>query len=220
MNRKRILTATLLFAVFALPVRAYEEPILLASFNVRAGLGTTPPPTDRRVAFVIGVGTKDTIGLPIDEVGDQVFWSHGSSGVVDFTAKNEKDFPSFASSVTDGANDILYTLAALAPGGGGGNGGGGFESDKLCKTYPCVGRPPDLLGYRLDILRLIVRSVDFERFEPKPGFFIDVRYDIAYEFYGTPIPEPHTLTLLSIAVGAWKLRMAKGPVVGTVALRK
>ena len=59
---------------------------------------------------------------------------------------------------------------------------------------------PDFAGYTLDFVRLNVTELNFERIEPEPGLFIDVEFNVRYDFYGVPIPEPSMSVLLITGV--------------------
>jgi len=187
-----------LVALLSSAATAAAGPVLLASVDVRGGQGADSPPVDQRVAFVLALFPDFTPDTQHDGFGDDAFWGDGAVGFVDFTAYNEDDFAEFADLATNGTNNFYLFFAQLA--GGGGAGGGAPESNWLCPSYPCDDRPPDLYGNRLDFVRLVVHSVDFERFEPEPGSVVDLVYDLTYEFYGTPIPDPETLVLSTIGV--------------------
>ncbi len=178
---------------------ASAESVLLTSVNIRAGQGADSHPADERIAFVLTLFPEFTPDTRHNGLGDDIFWGNGAAGFVDFTAKNEDDFANFANLATNGVNNFYLFFAQWA--GGGGAGGGAPESNWFCPSYPCDDRPPDFEGFRLDSVRLLVHNLDFERFEPEPGVFVDLVYDLTYEFYGTPIPNPGTLVLITVGAG-------------------
>lgn len=198
--------------VYGLPLMlasatASAGPVLLASVDVHGGQGGTFPPVDQRVAFVLTLFPEFTPDTKHDGLGDDVFWGDGAVGFVDFTVKNEDDFANFADLATNGVNNFYLFFAQLA--GGGGAGGGAPESNWFCPSYPCDDRPPDFEGFRLDSVRLLVHNLDFERFEPEPGSVVDLVYDLTYEFYGTPIPEPLAIALTIPTVVCWAARRVR-----------
>ncbi|MBU0716609.1 MAG: hypothetical protein KJ749_00030 [Planctomycetes bacterium] len=170
---------------------AHAGPVLLAYFDQTSGVasaGTAPPP-EHRAQFVLELTPYPAVLGP--RVGLGVFWEDGDSGVFDFTAETDNGFVGFADFATNGIDDWLMDLI-LFPGGGGG-GGGAPESVRL-------GTSPDLSGYRLALVRLIVHDVTIESFSPEDQPDLEgtrVLGHLTYEFYGTVIPEPTTLCLLA-----------------------
>ena len=59
------------------------------------------------------------------------------------------------------------------------------------------------MGYELDFVRLIVRSVHFE---PWLSDGVTVNYGLTYEFYGSVVPEPETLGLLCAGLSLGLIR--------------
>lgn len=169
---------------------ARAGPVLLASLDEISGIsssGTGPPP-EPRVQFVLELSPHPTVLGP--RVGLGVFWEDGDTGVVDFTPETDDGFVGFAGFATNGIDDWLTDLIIFQDGGGGG--GGAPESVRLLMS-------PDLVGYQLDFLRLLVHDLTIEEFSPedRPDLHgIRVLANLTYEFYRTPIPEPGTLMFL------------------------
>ena len=188
---------------------ASAGPVLLASVDLRGGQSANSPPLEQRVAFILTLFPEFTPDTQHDGLGDDVFWGDGAVGFVDFTAKNEDDFASFADLATNGVNNFYLFFAQWA--GGGGAGGGAPESNWLCPSSPCDDQPPDLLGNRLDFVRLVVHSVEFDQVEVAPG---EVEYrtfeDLTYEFYGTPVPEPEMLSIVGVGTIVFYFGMYRG----------
>ena len=166
-------------------------PVLLASLDETSGISSsgTGPPAEPRVQFVLELAPQPTVlGF---RVGLGVFWEDGDTGAIDFTPETDNGFVGFAGFATNGIDDWLSDLIIFPDGGGGG--GGAPESVRLLMT-------PDLVGYQLDFLRLIVHDLTIEEFSPvdRPDLQgIRVLANLTYEFYGALIPEPTTITVLA-----------------------
>lgn len=186
-------------SVLASCAMVHAGPVLLASFDLTSGVGSagTGPPPEHHAQFVLElrpfiIGDGPRIGLGL-------FWEDGDSGVADFTLETDSGFSGFADLATNGIDDWLVDLILFPDGGG--SGGGAPESVRL-------GTSPDLIGYQLDVVRLIVHDVTIEPWSPKDSPELDgtrVLAHLTYEFYGTVIPEPATLSLLA-AGAAYLLR--------------
>lgn len=187
---KRISQITLVaFFVSSGVVRA--GMVLLASFDIH-GEPAHAPETEQRVEFFLELRPFDA-DPPGSRLREGTFWSEGEQGIHEFSALDTAEFALFADLATNGVND-KYLLYTFWPGGIG-SAQGGFES-RLFGREPALGELPDLFGFELDLVRISVRNVDFEPWPmPDPTGF-EVTYDLTYEFYGTPIPEPGTLLLL------------------------
>lgn len=180
----------------------HAGPVLLASFDQTSGVessGTGPPP-EHRAQFVLEL-TPYPVVLGA-RIGLGVFWEDGDSGVVDFTPETDTGFVGLADLATNGIDDWVMDLI-IFPGGGGG-GGGAPESVRL-------GTSPDLIGYQLDLVRLIVHDVTIAGFSPEDNPDLEgtrVLGHLTYEFYGTVIPEPTTVTLLTaaVAIACWRTK--------------
>lgn len=186
----------LLVTALGTPTRA--DPVVLASVE-RFLSGAGAPEPEFRVRIVLA---HDSVPPPLNEVrlGDDLWWEDGQSGMVDFDIDGDPEFAEFASRLTDGVDEVLFILVEGTRGGGG---PGGFESAWL-------ERSPDLVGNQLDFIRLIVENVSLEPWEDPYGGGLGVRHnvDLRYEFWGHPIPEPTSLSLL--AIGALALVRRRG----------
>jgi len=166
---------------------AFGEPVLLRSLDLREG-GSSAPETEFEVQIILQHEFKVP---PLDplRLGEGVFWTAGASGAVDFNPANDSSFLPFARRLSDGQDDLLFLLL-LSPDGGGG-GGGGFESLWL-------GISPDLQGYELDSIRLIVHDVSIEPWEKWGLSGVTKTADVTYEFWGHVIPEPTSVLFVTI----------------------
>ncbi len=197
--RWRVLT---LATVLILAPTIYAGPVLLATIHKSGGLGGEPPPADNIIEFRLSASSSPAPSSPA--IGQGIFWTVADVGTsADYDMSNSEPFTDFSHFLTNGIDDHLNFLA-LVPGSGGGD----LESSWLINPIGEDGAP-DLLGSQLDFVRLTINELSFERFEQAPGVFIDVVYDISYELYGVPVPDPSTLALLatsSYLVGFYKRR--------------
>lgn len=175
---------------------ATGSPILLATFDTYDSGGGAPE-SDPRIEFVLQLPTAfpptDFFGLGQDR---NIFWNDRELGTAYFNATNDPAFDLFALHATDGIDD-RFMLWTRFPSGGG-NGRLGVESELF-------GLSPDLVGNRLDYVKLTVFDVRFEPWVPDPETFPDIQgYEylgfVRYEFYGTPVPEPEAFAILAIGV--------------------
>jgi|CXWL01.1.fsa_nt_gi hypothetical protein len=178
MNRSLVVLALLSSAT-----TAYAGPVLLAAFDNHVhGPGYVFPET--QVQFILElVGSEDYVDL-----GTGYYWSDGDTGTIDLTPSTDPGFPLFAELITNGVDDrlgdgIIWTHQGY---------GGGVLYDAL--ESDILGLTPDLTGSRLDFVRLIVRSVEFEpEIMPDDRIGYRVNYDLTFQFYGVAVPEPSTL---------------------------
>jgi hypothetical protein len=127
---------------------ASDPPVLLGWINDTAGgssLGT----------FSALQNTLTVAAAPMSSDGR--WWDlgrgigHNSSGVTNFMAGDDPDFPAVATFFTDGLDGFVGMETALFPFGGGG-GGGSPESYVLQRN-------PDFVGYEVDLIRLNITSL-------------------------------------------------------------
>jgi hypothetical protein len=171
---------------------AQADQQLLGSFDLTT-LGGLYPATEPHLQVLL---VHDDDVLPYDpvELSDGAFWEDGQTGVVDFTASTHPVFDELAARLTDGLDELLYVLV-LGPDGGG--------AAVHYESYWGFGAP-DLVGNRVDLIRWSVDDLSIELdVDPVLGDYYAYELTTAYEFWGEPIPEPATLTLL--AVGALTL---------------
>ena len=122
---------------------------------------------------------------------------------------NDPDFSVFTELMTDGIDQFIISgawnerLGVLSVGGT-----GGLESANLQLLVPSFG--PDLTGYTVERITQVM-TVDIQIPGSDPfgdGVWTDLSMSGAYEFYGTPIPEPTTLVVLLTAGAPYLLRRA------------
>jgi len=182
--RKHIWLVAVVVAESTVAVRA--EPLLLASFR-DVGSPSVAPQDEQQVTFALAL-FADINAPPVPSLGSGTFWEEGETGVMEYTEENNASFGEFSNLATNGRND--HYIAFVRWPDGTGVGAGGPES-RLFDQYPHLGEPPDLVGFRLDLVRLIVETVNFEPWNPAPGKEgYTAYYETTYEFYGSPIPDP------------------------------
>lgn len=168
---------------------------LIASYNVVGFMGTSKStcPNPMMVNLFLEHDSVDFSHVVQLGAGQQ-YWAAGAAGIYDFAPTNTQNFAEFASLLTDGQDDFLLEYLYVEDCGGG-NIGGDSESSRL-------GGVPDLIGNNLEFIRLIVHDIAVDPYDPPcecgPGTQFDA--DITWQFWGTPVPEPATLGLLSFAI--------------------
>ena len=182
------------FFLHALSGTASAGPVLITSLDFHGGLGHAPE-SEQRVEFFFEITSAD-LDPPGIRLRQGTLWSEGDEGIQEFTADTNPSFASFTDMITNGVNDRFLQYSLWPDGMGGAS--GRFESGVFDRDL-AAGDPPDLIGYRIDMLRLIVRDVDFEPwpFPQNNGFTVD--YNLTLEFYGAVVPEPLTLVILLVA---------------------
>lgn len=185
------------------------DPILLASYD-RTIRGGGRPGSDPY--FQIGLeiradmpcggyhcivfGSDPDWVTPFDGVGFGVWWGPEEAGSVEFMATNDAGFVELAALATNGIDDNLYVWIVWPHDSGYvAQGYGGTESMLLTGW-------PDLSGYQLDLVRLTVHDLHIEPYEWPDGIGWVAQPETTWEFHGTPIPEPPTLTLWGIGLFA------------------
>lgn len=178
--------------LIAIASSASAEQVLLASFHQEGGFGTTN--TTARVGFVLSLFEDDIDDLVLIGVDPSAsswpyvqpnrFWEEGETGVLEFTASNEIGFGEFSQAATDGIDNNFVIWNAWDIHGIGGQGG---------KESGLFDLPTDLVGHTLESVRLTVNEI---KFDPQGALGREWHWNITYEFYGSPIPEPATLTIL------------------------
>ncbi len=188
LRRVHIQAALGLFILSILP-SPLKAGTLLSSFSLHAGAGPAPCQSTRTQFFL----EHDSQGFThIVTLGQGLrFWGDGEAGFIDFTPSNSPAFSEFAALVSDGQDDFIVSLGYAE--GCGGGGPGFMESEML-------GGAPDLAGWQLESVRLIVHDITVEAYDPPCDCGPGTRFDanITWEFWGTPVPEPGMLGLLGV----------------------
>lgn len=187
---KRTIQTTLALAL-GIAASAWAGPVLLSSYS-EISSGGRAPWSDPRIQIELGL-TSPMTGQGA-HIGSGVFWSQGQTGIFDFSASNSVGFPLFEQLATNGIENQGGISALWSAGGGGGH---GIKDSVLFDRFPPIGRPPDLVGYDLDFIRLIVNRLDFTPWMPERGLEgLYYSYDITIEAYGNLVPESTTVMLL------------------------
>jgi hypothetical protein len=180
----RIKLAIVASLCIAQPVLA--GPVLLASFNKDANAGGgSGPILDDHVQFVLQLPTSPPFGTPVDPnvgVGAGTYWASGSSGSARFNVDNDPLMSTFGTLATDGMDTWIGIYTQW----------GGYVQPES----EVFGRAPDLMGYGLSEIELVARFVEVIPLSDLGGSM--VYWDVTYNFYGMPIPEPSTTLLLSM----------------------
>ena len=168
------------------------EPYLLASRNWHSRGGTASDCPSVSFTFII---KNKPIGYESGYIGDEIEWADGATGSVDFNAINEPEFSEVQAHLTNGINEEIYLYLKHI------YGCGSSESNWL-------GVNPDLVGYHIEFMRLIVHSLSIT--PGSPVNLIDAY--ITWEIWGTILPEvisasiniePGTLNLKSKSKAKW-----------------
>lgn len=133
------------------------------------------------------------------QLGRGVFWEQGDTGSVEFGAATDPGFEVFADLATNGMDDV-FGDGVFWPTGG--------VISRSLESEVFQGSP-DLVGFELDFVRLSVRQVDFTPFESPTGVpGVTVDYDLTYDFFGHPIPEPSSIILVGPGAVGLMIRVA------------
>lgn len=195
------------FTLLTSAATASAGSVLLAS-STQAQTGSVAPQVEPRVQFVLQL--SDSVPLPLvpeNGLGVGVWWEEGTQGFVDFTLQSDVAFGSFANDATDGEDARFAWITGFFEGND--HGLIGPESELLDHA-------PDLIGFQLDRVRLIVDEVHFEPFaiEAYQGYSVDAV--VRYEFYGTSIPEPCTFLLLGIGLALLRRVSRRGRSIASI----
>ncbi len=193
----------LLLVLFCSPVHA--GPVLLGTLDYYTSGGGAPE-TDPRLEFILELPANFFAAPSGLGAGRDLFVENRDLRIIYFNADNEPAFPSFASHATDGIED-QFTLWSLFPSSGG--------SGHLGTESQLFGVSPDLIGNTLDYVRLIVFDVRFAPWTPDPDVHPEIEgfkflAFLRYEFYGTPVPEPESLSLFALCALVVHCRRLRG----------
>ncbi len=166
--------------------RATAGPVLF-TIDKTEGTGVSPLSPIAPVEILLE-HDPGVVPLELTQIGLGILWDDGDSGTVDFTSETDPNFDTFVAGLTNGVDDFISVLVEWPDQGGGG--GGATESSWGFGS-------PDLFGYEIDLILLTVHDVQIDPWM-QDGFYAEV--DLTYEFYGSLIPEPTTLTLLAVGV--------------------
>lgn len=179
---KRLIVVVLLSSA----ATASAGSVLLASYNEDASSGGGGGPIlGNQVQFVLQLPTSPPFGPPVDPnvgVGAGQTWASGSTGSTLFNRHEDPAVASFASFASDGVD---AWIGIYTPWGG-----------YVERESDVFGRAPDLVGYELNDVELVVHFVEVVPLPELNGSM--VHWNVTYNFYGTPIPEPITVSLLCI----------------------
>lgn len=186
-----------ILAILVFSTAARGGPILIDSFGRVEGSGVTGL-TDPRAQLGVSVFALDDLpgATPLDMIlFSDSFLRSGESGVFEFTENTSVVFSELAARFTNGVDNQLR-LSTVWPGFGQVGIRGDLESS-FFERDTTAGEPPDLVGFRLDFIRLIIRDVNIRTFLVQGQDGLIATFDYSYEFHGTPIPEPATFALLA-----------------------
>jgi hypothetical protein len=172
------------------PGQAKAAPVLLAQFSSNSG-GSSSRGTVGDIRFV-------TFGLIYDIPPDFQSFPNGSEvcvgcqlaipiasvsgfGSFDFDATNSPEFTTLVARLTNGTDEILWSLTFLLNASGavldGSGGGGNFESFAF-------GASPDLVGRQIDFIRLTVKNFSLSEQACCGGGGYEYRSELMWQFFG------------------------------------
>ena len=115
-------------------------------------------------------------------------------------ALNELRFLGFATALTDGVNGYIHIQDF-----NGTTWGVGSEANVLGRSVLA----PDFAGYNITQIGFRVNNYYDWYYEPENRFLNTFNYSL--DFYGAPVPEPGTWTLLTLAAASFLLRRKARP---------
>jgi len=130
-----------------------------------------------------------------------LFWEDGFTATIDFDESFDgppfEHFVRMAESVTDGIDEPMALWGYVS--------GGCFQSlpgIPYIMESQVFGRPTDLVGNEIDLIRLIIANLELEQVAGAQTYDLQV----AYEFWGRPIPEPRIAAVIGIATLIFRRR--------------
>ena len=151
---------------------ASDPVVLLGWINNTQGGGAVGNSTAVENIFSIAASPYPTDGQWWD-LGRGI--PHNSTGVTNFTASDDPDFPAIATLLTDGLDGFIRMETVFVPGAGG-MGGGGQESYLLQRN-------PDFVGNEVDIVRLNITDFSLSY----SGGMTSVFENVSWEIWGRPV---------------------------------
>jgi hypothetical protein len=205
MRSRRTLTIALasLSGIIA-PATAFQEPILLAEWDVGVGVGS-PEIFESRWPALVYLSDDSELSAPLFE--DLVLEEDFPVTINDTVSSvNDVDFDDFIGLLTDGVNQEIV-VAQWTHSGPGAGGGGGNELD-LQFLVPRFGS--DLVGYTVDhVTQILTVNIESPGSDPfGDGLWTDWSAAGTYEFYGSRVPEPGALIL--VAAGSFTCMLPLG----------
>ncbi len=191
MRRKVIIAGILLLLTSGGGFAFADDPVLLATYEFWTNGGGAPQ-SDSCVELTLQL-TPQHPPVEYRGLGSDLglFWEDGDQGSFDYDANNDSEFNEFATLASNGIDDVVI-LSTMFPNGGG-KGNIGTESELF-------GAAPDLVGFDLEMVRLIVEEVQIDPWIPDPVNYPQLtgfKYNVfgKYEFYGHIVPEPCSLAV-------------------------
>lgn len=169
---------------------AYGTPVLLAQFgssNGYAGWGTSipvPPPASIYF-FATWMASPPLATFEQIAFGNNVQWYDGDSGYHDFMPGSSSKFDAWVAKITDASDNWVGSGEGML--GHGSMGGASRES--------VAGIYPDLIGARIDYVRLLVNGMNIQVTD---NWVRATWENYTFEIWG--VPEPSTAVLLASAL--------------------
>lgn len=182
-------------------VQGTASTIMLATLPFHGSMAFGPEKWNESAIFTLSQSDS-----PYDpRIGDELWnhWYNNSIGMFDFNAENEPDFNYVVKVLTNGNDDTIWLNIWC-----GGSGGGQGTNESVWG----IGNP-DLIGYNLVFIRLIVHSLLVSYFEVRNLIITGVQYNCSWEIWGNRKVEvvinPRVLNLWSR--GKWTTAYIKLP---------
>jgi hypothetical protein len=188
-----------------LPHGSPDGSVLLVSYpgGASGSTATSDPTVPAGATFCLSHGnpfpTMES-GQPLpssipstDLVGCDRSFAAGASYVVDFDAENTPGFANFATLMTNGIDETVSSMVAFVDGtlhvvhlGSGGGIDEAGLTDRRINGGTSIGglTGPDLTGFTLDRVRLVVSSLQFSVEPQATGYTFSFHYTGSWEFWG------------------------------------
>lgn len=189
----------------------YAGPVLIASSQITQG-GTRPLVSETQVEFILSALSSG--GINQASLGEGIFWNPSNHGVVEFTPNTNAGFTFVEEILTNGIEDQVFANTRWTDQGAGGV---VYSESLFFGGQPGGNAVPDLAGYDLVSIRLIVNDFRADEVFVSPGVSVlEFTADLQYEFLGVPVPDAPTGGLLpfgaalAIAARGWLRRSQPG----------